>query len=368
MNMKINVPGKVLLLGGYAVLDNYPALSIGVLDEHNKGVIAEVNESPEFKLISEEFGINKIIKENDNKFEGTEKVTGTAFELTLKYISSKKKLKPVTIKLNNSPIFGSKDEKSGMGSSAASTVAVVAALFESQGMNIDSNRDEIHKIAQIAHSAATGKVGSGFDIACSSYGTMEYVRFPSSLINLSELTKETLVKSVDSKWEMKAKEVPFNYELLIFNVKSSSTSTTKAVKATNVLKEKDKEMYKSLIKMQADGEKIAFDGFYSNKVDKVKEGISKAREAQRKFSIEVSKYVEDFIPIEPKEFTPFMDEVVEKGYALAARCPGAGGYDSIVFVSKDTKTIDKIIELSKKYNLNIEYLPCKISKKGAHLI
>lgn len=97
--------------------------------------------------------------------------------------------------------------KTGLGSSAALTVVVIAALvgyhrvIASHGhttlplgtkttLNPTSSEDLdiIHNLAQLAHCTAQGKIGSGFDIASAVYGSIVYRRFPqSSLVPIIDL-------------------------------------------------------------------------------------------------------------------------------------------------------------------------------------
>ncbi|XLR30133.1 hypothetical protein S83_058033 [Arachis hypogaea] len=93
--------------------------------------------------------------------------------------------------------------KTGLGSSAAMTTAVVGALLHYLGVlfcrvstnkhylgviKLSSSKDQqdrkdytdidlLHKIAQTAHCIAQGKVGSGFDVSSAVYGSQRYVRF-----------------------------------------------------------------------------------------------------------------------------------------------------------------------------------------------
>ncbi|KAL4575097.1 hypothetical protein LXL04_021938 [Taraxacum kok-saghyz] len=84
--------------------------------------------------------------------------------------------------------------KTGLGSSAAMTTAVVAALLSYLGVvNLSSdsgahqeNLDVVHIIAQMAHCMAQGKVGSGFDVSSAVYGSHRYVRFSPQLISSSQ--------------------------------------------------------------------------------------------------------------------------------------------------------------------------------------
>lgn len=87
--------------------------------------------------------------------------------------------------------------KTGLGSSAAMTSAVVAGILEYLGgvkLPIHSdgqadildgawNLDLVHSVAQAAHCAAQGKVGSGFDVSAAVYGSQRYIRFSPSVLS-----------------------------------------------------------------------------------------------------------------------------------------------------------------------------------------
>lgn len=90
--------------------------------------------------------------------------------------------------------------KTGLGSSAAMTTAVVAALLHYLGVvNLNSTKDQdkekkgtgdldvIHMIAQTAHCLAQGKVGSGFDVSSAVYGSQRYVRFSPDVISSAQV-------------------------------------------------------------------------------------------------------------------------------------------------------------------------------------
>ncbi|KAK7196451.1 phosphomevalonate kinase protein [Novymonas esmeraldas] len=73
--------------------------------------------------------------------------------------------------------------KTGLGSSAAMTTSLVACLchhFHAAG----SSQEYVHRIAQIAHSVTQGKIGSGFDVYTAVYGTCAYRRFPASRVSM----------------------------------------------------------------------------------------------------------------------------------------------------------------------------------------
>lgn len=80
--------------------------------------------------------------------------------------------------------------KTGLGSSAAMTTSLVGALLVHLGV-VDVSTSHtlptpslglIHNLAQLAHCAAQGKVGSGFDVSASVWGSQVYRRFDPALL------------------------------------------------------------------------------------------------------------------------------------------------------------------------------------------
>lgn len=91
--------------------------------------------------------------------------------------------------------------KTGLGSSAAMTTAVVAALLHYLGVvslpselsgplegdKVSADLDIVHIIAQTAHCIAQGKVGSGFDVSSAVYGSQRYVRFSPEVLSPAQV-------------------------------------------------------------------------------------------------------------------------------------------------------------------------------------
>lgn len=99
--------------------------------------------------------------------------------------------------------------KTGLGSSAALTSSVVAALFHyarfqvfphaTKMLDTQDENEAIHRIAQSAHCVAQGKVGSGFDVYTACFGTCAYTRFAASKI-------EPLMKDKEQQDKLNAAE------------------------------------------------------------------------------------------------------------------------------------------------------------------
>ena len=70
--------------------------------------------------------------------------------------------------------------KTGLGSSAALVTSLVGAMV--LHYQPASSNERIHNLAQICHCYAQGKVGSGFDVSAACHGTHVYRRFPKCLL------------------------------------------------------------------------------------------------------------------------------------------------------------------------------------------
>lgn len=137
-------PGKVFLVGEYAVLEEGPA------------VLAAVTRHAVAQFVP---GMNPMSKLVD------EAVTRTKAELG----ETASALPPGSV-LVNTDDFHQGGQKIGLGSSAATAVAAVGALLESAGVSIDANREQILALALAAHRAAQGAAGSGADVAAAVHG------------------------------------------------------------------------------------------------------------------------------------------------------------------------------------------------------
>ena len=179
----------------------------------------------------------------------------TSAEVALRYAASLGiKLSGISVITDNDSQFSyaiasGKITKSGLGSSAALTVATVKAVLGSQSVKYDN--EIVHKLAQTAHSIATGKVGSGSDIAAATYGSMIYTRYSPEIVKKlpAEYTNEQLRELIDSKWDYTAEpfSLPKQFRLAFANFVGAAMITIKAVGSVSDFKAKDPAQYKSLM-------------------------------------------------------------------------------------------------------------------------
>ncbi|KAF9924962.1 phosphomevalonate kinase [Linnemannia zychae] len=232
----VSAPGKVLLAGGYLVLD--PAFSGLVVatdarfytlirpGQHSStGPFKIVVRSPQFDNATWTYWItlqgNNVdfvpSKEDESRntfvelalhysfamlarlapVETLSKTLESGLEIVIAgnndFYSQRKELATRGLELNTEslkqiPLFApthttlSKVHKTGLGSSAALITSLVAAIFihfNASKLQQDDNTNTqfLHNVAQFVHCLAQGKVGSGFDVSSAVWGSHTYRRF-----------------------------------------------------------------------------------------------------------------------------------------------------------------------------------------------
>ena len=162
-----SAPGKILWIGGYAVLERP---NVSLVSGVDKRVYAEAIESQELRFVSNQFDFDFASRFDGEKVacvNDKAKFVCFAAEVCLRYLRAKNiKTKNFTLTTFSDPAFGVGD-KAGLGSSAAVTVASVAAIMALHDYDVNDYGDLnlVHKLAQFSHSEAQGgKIGSGFEL------------------------------------------------------------------------------------------------------------------------------------------------------------------------------------------------------------
>ena len=140
----VTAPGKLFLIGEYAVLEDGPA------------VLAAVN--------------RRAVAQYLPGLDPMSPVVGEAVRVARAEIGEASSALPAGSVLASSEDFENDGKKIGLGSSSAVAVAAVGAVFEAVGMPVAKNRDRIFSLAYAAHRAAQGGAGSGADVATAAYG------------------------------------------------------------------------------------------------------------------------------------------------------------------------------------------------------
>ncbi len=234
---------------------------------------------------------------------------------------------------------GSGLSKSGLGSSAAVTVATAAAVLRHFGADPYKD-DALHKISQAAHAIATGKTGSGFDIAAAIYGDIIYSRYdPSILAALpQEFDADEIRELVEREWDYRIERLPLPpaFSFAAANFVGGSSATKAMVGTVNEYKRTNPDEYASLIReINSENEKAItalrkIGSGAAEPLGEFKRAFNRGREASKRLGAASNA------DIEPDDITSLIEQTVNSG-AFVAKSPGAGGHDAIaaLFLARD---------------------------------
>lgn len=266
-----------------------------------------------------------------------------------------------------------KAPKTGLGSSAALVTAVTAALLSyylprtSFDLKTSESKRHLHNLAQAAHCAAQGKVGSGFDVASAVYGTCLYRRFSPDLLTnhaepgvpkfASEIRDIVEEKHHGGAWDTEiikdVVKIPKGLRLVMCDVSCGSKTPGMVKQVLAWRKENPQEANAIWADLHAANTKFA------NELRAVAEGksgkediktcMTKIRELIRLMSEKSG------VPIEPSAQTELLDACEKVPGVVGGVVPGAGGYDAISLLIEDQEeTVDALKRLFAGWDFKAE--------------
>jgi phosphomevalonate kinase len=158
-------PGKLFLLGEYAVLDACPAV-VAAIDRHIEVRLKREGLRARVRISAPGCGTVELPAAAPPTIQGPLRFVISAFRAARSQCSEVG-MGGISLTVT-STMAGPGSAKMGFGSSAAVTVATVAALLADVGRDVD--RNNLFATAFTAHRAAQSGVGSGADVAASAYG------------------------------------------------------------------------------------------------------------------------------------------------------------------------------------------------------
>lgn len=371
-------PGKILWFGGYSILEKS---NIGFVTSINSFVNIKVIKSTNNQLTINvpQFGIN--VKGSIDLKTGKISIQvpkeliliKTAIEISLMYvISNGTKIYGFSIESKNDSamkydITTSKKNKTGMGSSAALVVATTSAILRMFGESLKSN-DALHKLSQVSHSLATGKVGSGFDIAASTYGPIIYSRYSKSVLDgiTNMVSPVALKRVVKTKWDYSIKRINFHdsyLELAAASFEGHATITTSLISKVYKFRDTNPEEYNDLIKKINEQSLISADSLSglikndSKQTDRFKESFEEGRLLTKRLGVLSGAQIEN------DECTKLIEKSNKNG-AFVTRLPGAGGKDSIVSICVNKESKTNLERFWRRQNY-LSVLDINLEKSGA---
>ena len=272
----------------------------------------------------------------------------------------------------------SQAHKTGLGSSAALVTALTAAIVICYlpaniiSLSTDSGKHRLHNLAQAAHCAAQGKIGSGFDVAAAVFGSCIYRRFSSSVLeDLIEPGAEGfagVLKAVidneypKSSWDAEINKsiavIPSGLRLVMCDVNCGSETVGMVKKVLAWKKNSPDESTLLWETLQRRNEDLTSElqrlaqKSVSSPQDFV--NLRAVLATIRSLLRRVSERAD--VPIEPKSQTDLLDTCSQAPGVVGGVVPGAGGFDAIALLVEDKEEIinalNSLLESYKirKYN------------------
>ncbi len=368
--VQAKAPGKILWLGGYSILERPNVGFVTTVDAYaHASIQAEANDT--IKINVPQFS-KSVIGKLETKTGAIRisvpeelKVVKTALEVSLKYASAlgcETHGLSLTTTTDGAMTYKIGEDgrisKSGLGTSAAVTVATVGAALKELGLNPKEN-EALHKLSQLSHSIATDKIGSGFDIAAATYGSVVYSRYSPEMVTSlpRSCSGDDLVKSVKSRWDyrMAPLRLPSFFKLLAASIVGGSAITTSFVKKVNDFKVRDPNKYSEVMKRLNTENVIAINALKRvNKGNDVEGNTQKFRSAfETGWAITKLLGYLSGAEIVDADVENLIEESKING-AYVAKTPGAGGRDAIVALAKGQMSYDALkLSWSRKKELNV---------------
>ena len=248
--------------------------------------------------------------------------------------------------------------KTGLGSSAALVSAFVSGLLRyyfhmaDKDICADTFKTRAHNLSQVAHCAAQGKIGSGFDVAAAVYGSCVYRRFsPSILTKVGETgssgfsanLKAVIDDQTDPRiWDTQVDEaavgLPEQLRLVMCDVDCGSESPGMVAKITAWKKEFPdeaallwKRIQQGVDELIAELQRLSRE--LNRPLDTLRAIILNNRSQIREMS------AKSHVPIEPNVQSELIDACSSIQGVVGGVVPGAGGYDAIVLIVENREEV-----------------------------
>lgn len=330
----VSAPGKILWIGGYSVLER-PNVSYVTGVDKRVTAKAEKLAGGRVELRCPQFRVNLAGKIKDGKisFEGADaaqveavKFVRKAAEVSCAVLSVRGvRVDGVRVETESDDAFGFGGSKSGLGSSAAVTVATVGAMFEAHGVNAAKEMELVHKTSQMVHSLVQGKVGSGFDVAAACFGGCKYVRYSPGIVkSVLEGSAKEIVGAINADWDCVVNAVPLpkGLRVAMASFEGESASTGAMVKKVNEWKTAAPVEYMQLMARLNAENAAAIGALDAGKLEEFKKHFTLGRMITKELGVKSGAQ------IEPDEYTSLIEESERNG-AFCCKLPGAGGGDAI---------------------------------------
>jgi phosphomevalonate kinase len=239
-------------------------------------------------------------------------------------------------------------------------------------LSTKKGKQTLHNLAQAAHCAAQGKIGSGFDVAAAVYGSCTYRRFSPGILNVLPEPgvpgfSEKLLAVVDGqKWDVDVQEdsvsVPPGLVLRMCDVDCGSETVGLVRRILNWRSEKADESSTLWNDLQSKNEELAA-LLKAGDVDHLPAQLIQVRDRFRKMG-----HLAD-VPLEPDTQTVLLDALTAVDGVYGGVVPGAGGFDALALLMRDDaetqrRVEDFLAEWSREKGAKVKLLGVKGEMEG----
>ncbi|KOS18009.1 Phosphomevalonate kinase [Escovopsis weberi] len=251
------------------------------------------------------------------------------------------------------PVPLSQANKTGLGSSAALVTALTAALLthylprELFDAASPRGRTALHNLAQAAHCAAQGKVGSGFDVAAAVFGSCTYRRFsPDILARLPEpgtpgFGAALAAVVADPGWDAQVLAdgvaLPAGLVLRMCDVTCGS-QTVGMVKKVLAWRAAEPDASARLWDDLQSANDLLGGALRAGDLDALPYRLGAVRALIRDMGAASG------VPIEPPSQTALVDAASRIDGVYGGVVPGAGGFDAVVLLMRDDEATARRVE------------------------
>ncbi|MBM7543091.1 phosphomevalonate kinase [Amphibacillus cookii] len=349
----VRAPGKLFIAGEYAITEHQ---SEGIVVAVDRYLTVDIQSHRNNRLDLPQLGLTDLTwKVEDGEVKFSKKDKRLAFiKQVIETINDYVGELPTVHVFITSELDKRSGEKYGLGSSAALSVALVAALLLYTDEK-HSDRLTIFKLASIAHFKTQGN-GSCADIAASTYGGwLNYRTFDSDWLTNQLEHNPSTIDIVQKKWpylQMKPLTLPNGLHFLM-GWTGEAAATAPMVTKISKLKESDTERYHVFLNQTQAAVARILQGFQTDDVKPLLAGIKANRQALKGIGIDAD------VPIE----SPTLEKLIEIASPYgAAKTSGAGGGDcGIAFINQ----LSDVEFVCNKWRENgIEPLNLSVSRQG----
>lgn len=320
----IQVPGKLMIAGEFAVLEPYHKLIAMAV---NRFVYVDIKPSERNQLTLEKLqltNLNWVFTNDQVKIDSEDKrvdFVQEAMTIACKYLAERgTTIENFSLRVKSELDDKSTGKKFGLGSSAAVVVGVITAILQYH-MKKKPEPLLIFKLAAISHIAAQGN-GSGADVAASAYGgIIQYSSFQADWLREKYEESHTLLELLEMDWKYLSIKPITLLEHIHIRVgwTGSPASTGNLVNQILQLKERNFNKYQDFLRDSEEAVEHFLKGVQTENLPQLLQGIKQNRAAL----VTVGKEAQT--ELETSMITQLCNLAEELGGA--AKQSGAGGGD-----------------------------------------